>query len=257
MFLVGAALFAVCSVAAGLATTPLWLIVGRLLQGAAGGLLAPQLVGLIQQIFASAERARAFGVYGAVTAAATALGPVLGGILIDVGGPDNGWRWAFFVNVPDRGRNADRGARAAALPRTLDHTTVPRCRRDHSARSGAVVAVLLPLVEAGRRSRAGTLVEPRDRRLRARAVRRVGAAGTGPVGASRCSGREVLASPGFRPGVVLGSAFLAGSTGIFLVLTVFAQQGLGYSALQAGLASVPYAVGSVAGALAGGAAGRA
>ncbi|MBW0105091.1 MFS transporter [Pseudonocardia sp. KRD291] len=247
VFLAGAALFALFSIAAGLATTPQWLIAGRLLQGAAGGLLAPQLVGLIQQMFDGRERARAFGVYGAVTAAATALGPVLGGVLIDLGGPDDGWRWAFFVNVPVV------AVMLAAAPALLPRRGPERTRRSLDVVGSlllgtAVFAVLFPLVEAGDgapRWSAGAgvvvlgLFVAWERRYRAR-------------GREPLLGREVLTSPGYRPGVVIGSAYLAGSTGIFLVLTVYAQQGLGYTALAAGLASVPYALGSVAGALAGG-----
>lgn len=252
MFLVGTALFAASSVAAGLASTPLWLIAGRLCQGAAGGLLGPQLVGLVQQMFTGRERARALGAYSAVTAAATALGPVLGGLLIDLGGPDDGWRWAFLVNIPIVAVLL--AAAPALLPGRPGGSATARRSLDvvGSGLLGiAVFAVLLPLVEAGNGpggvpwwSGGGGLVALA---LFVGWERRYRAAGHEPL-----VGREVLGSAGFRPGVVLGSAYLAGSTGIFLVLTVFAQQGLGYSALQAGLASVPYAVGSVAGALAGG-----
>ncbi len=249
MFLGAAGAFAACSVAAGLATTPSWLIVGRLFQGAAGGLLAPQLVGLIQQLFAGRERARAFGVHGAVTAASTALGPVLGGLMIDLGGPDDGWRWAFFVNVPVV------VLMLAAAPVVLPRRGPGRTRRSLDAVGTgllgvAVFAVLYPLVEAGDGARApwwSLAAGAGALGLLALWERRYRAGGGEPL-----LGPEVLASPGYRAGVVLGSAYLAGSTGIFLVLTVFAQRGLGYTALQAGLASVPYALGSVGGALAGG-----
>lgn len=249
VFVAGASLFGAASLLCGLAPSPSWLVAGRLAQGAAGGLLAPQLVGLLQQLFKGGARARALAVHSAVTAGATALGPVLGGLLIDLGGPDDGWRLAFLVNVPVV------AVLLAGAPRLLPaHPGTGRRRSLDPVGTlllaGAVACVLLPLVEAGREvsgppwwTVAGVaLLGPFawwERRHRA--------AGHEPL-----ADPSVLRSPGFRPGLLVGGCYLAGSTGIFLVLAVYAQSGLGYTALQAGLASVPYAVGSVAGALAGG-----
>ena len=88
--------FAATSVLCGLAPTLEWLVVFRLLQGAAGALLIPGSLALITHTFEGAERGRAFGIWAASTSALTVLGPIVGGILVDT----IGWRIAFLINVP-------------------------------------------------------------------------------------------------------------------------------------------------------------
>src|SRR4051794_33691887 len=100
MLLIGIAAFVVFSALVGLAPTPGVIIAGRVLQGLAGGLLNPQVSGLVQQLFPPAERGKAFGVLGAAVGIATAAGPVVGGVIIALGGPEFGWRLCFLVNVP-------------------------------------------------------------------------------------------------------------------------------------------------------------
>lgn len=98
-FVAGVALFTLTSALAGLATMPAWLIAARLVQGAAAGLVNPQVTGLIQELFQGPERGRPFGLLGATIGISTAIGPLLGGLLIALGGEEQGWRWVF-VNVP-------------------------------------------------------------------------------------------------------------------------------------------------------------
>jgi MFS family permease len=100
MFFAGLIAFAASSVLAGLAPVAWVLVLARLLQGAAGGALNPQILGLIQTMFSGRERGSAFGIFGAVNASSTAIGPLIGGLLIALGGPDVGWRFVFLVNLP-------------------------------------------------------------------------------------------------------------------------------------------------------------
>src|SRR5690625_1663653 len=100
LFIVGVALFTVSSIAAGLAPDPATLNAARVVQGLGSGLLTPQVVGFIQQYFAGPERGRAYGALGAVVGVSVAIGPVLGGLIIELAGPVSGWRWTFLVNVP-------------------------------------------------------------------------------------------------------------------------------------------------------------
>src|SRR5881397_310558 len=99
-FMWGLALFTLASVVCGLAPNDGVLIAARLVQGAAGGILMPQVSGLIQQLFQGAERGRAFGLLGASIGISTAVGPLLGGIIIAAFGAHEGWRFVFFVNLP-------------------------------------------------------------------------------------------------------------------------------------------------------------
>ena len=88
--------FAGTSALCGLAPTLEWLVLFRLLQGAAGALLIPGSIALITHAFDGPERGRAFGIWAASTSGLIVLGPIIGGILVDT----IGWRVAFLVNVP-------------------------------------------------------------------------------------------------------------------------------------------------------------
>src|SRR5690606_8392590 len=88
------------------------------------GILMPQAVGLIQQLFTGRERGQAFGVFGAVIGLSVAFGPTLGGVLIAAGGPDLGWRLMFLVNVPLAAAVFPLAVRF--LPRTQAPTDGPR-----------------------------------------------------------------------------------------------------------------------------------
>ncbi len=96
IFIIGLVSFGLTSALCGLAPTMEWLILFRLLQGAAGALLVPGPLSLITANFAGQARARAFGLWSAATAALTILGPLAGGVIVG----SFSWRLAFLVNVP-------------------------------------------------------------------------------------------------------------------------------------------------------------
>ncbi|TNC27175.1 MFS transporter, partial [Mumia zhuanghuii] len=100
VFCIGLVVFTASSALAGAASDPGWLAAARILQGIGGGLINPQVSGFIQNMFRGDERARAFGLFGATVGISTAIGPLLGGVLVTLGGDENGWRYVFFVNVP-------------------------------------------------------------------------------------------------------------------------------------------------------------
>jgi EmrB/QacA subfamily drug resistance transporter len=97
LFLVGLGLYAVASVAGGLAETPGVLVVARGVQGLGGAVLGPATLSLITTTFAEgAERNRALGIWGATGSSGLVLGSLLGGVLTQI----LGWQAVFFVNVP-------------------------------------------------------------------------------------------------------------------------------------------------------------
>ena len=100
MFLVALTGFVLASALCGAATSAESLVTARLLQGITAGMLTPQNSGLIQVLFHGAERGKAFGVFGATVGLSTAVGPVLGGLILTAAGEQEGWRWVFYVNVP-------------------------------------------------------------------------------------------------------------------------------------------------------------
>ncbi len=97
MFIAGTLLFTAGSLAGGLATTSTWLIIARIAQGIGGAIVAPTALSLLADTFSEGtQRNRALGVYSAVSAGGGALGLLLGGVITNY----FSWRWILFVNVP-------------------------------------------------------------------------------------------------------------------------------------------------------------
>jgi EmrB/QacA subfamily drug resistance transporter len=96
IFLIGIGLFTVASLLCGLATEPLMLNLARALQGIGGAVMFACSLALLAQEFRGRERGTAYGVWGATIAAAAAVGPLVGGGLTE----GLGWEYIFFINVP-------------------------------------------------------------------------------------------------------------------------------------------------------------
>jgi EmrB/QacA subfamily drug resistance transporter len=95
-FLVGVGIFAISSGACGLASNIHQLILARSVQGVGAALLVPGSLSIISASFDDKNRGRAIGTWSGFTAITTAIGPVLGGWLIE----HASWRWVFFINIP-------------------------------------------------------------------------------------------------------------------------------------------------------------
>jgi EmrB/QacA subfamily drug resistance transporter len=139
VFLAGLAVFTagsgLCSLAPGLG----WLIVFRMLQAVGGSMLNPVAMSIITNTFTDrAERARAIGVWGATYGLSMALGPVVGGLLVD----SVGWRGAFWVNIP-----VGLVAIAATL-RFVPESRAPRARRPDPVGQALIITVLGSLTYA-------------------------------------------------------------------------------------------------------------
>lgn len=96
IFAIGVGIFALSSVACGLAATVQQLIAARAVQGIGGALLVPGSLALISASFPEKERGKAIGTWSGFSGITAAVGPVLGGFLVD----HFSWTWAFFINVP-------------------------------------------------------------------------------------------------------------------------------------------------------------
>jgi len=243
IFLVALVVFVLSSAAAGAAPSVLMLVVARLVQGVAAGFLAPQNSALIQQLFRGPERGKAFGLFGATVGVSTAIGPVVGGLLIGLFGEDLGWRAIFFVNVPI-------GVVAFVLATRL----LPKGRPSGTSTDIDVVGVLLlgvgatlvllPLVQAesGGIARLWWLFVLGAAALAAFAwwERRVVARDREPV----FDVRLLTQTRGYASGVAVGTVYFIGFSGIWLVFALFFQTGLGWTPLESGLAVVPFAIGA-------------
>ena len=96
LYLVGLVVFTFASVLCGFAVSTVMLQLSRALQGIGGAIMFAVSLALLADSFRGKDRGVAFGVWGAVTGLAAAIGPLLGGVLTS----GISWRWIFFVNVP-------------------------------------------------------------------------------------------------------------------------------------------------------------
>ncbi|MDQ2896279.1 MAG: MFS transporter, partial [Actinomycetota bacterium] len=96
VFVIGLAVFTASSLLSGLAADPLWLNLARGAQGIGGAAMFSTSLALLGSAFQGRERGTAFGIWGAITGLAVAIGPVVGGALTT----GLSWRWIFLVNVP-------------------------------------------------------------------------------------------------------------------------------------------------------------
>jgi MFS family permease len=242
-FLIGAAGFTVASVACGLSVSPGMLIGARVGQGVFGAILLPQGIGLLTAAFSEREIGQAFSAYAPVLSLAAVAGPLVAGALIrwDLWGA--GWRLIFLINLV---------LGAAAVAGGLRYLPVdgPATLRRLDGRGvliigAATFALIYPLIqgrELGWPWWTFVLIG-------------VGLAGLGWFARHERRSPVPLIEPtllrrrGYLAGAAVALAFFAATAGIMLVLSFYAQYGLGYSALGAGLMLTPVAAGNVVGAL--------
>ena len=244
LFLIGVAIFTISSVAAGLAPNAEWLNAARFAQGVGSGLLNPQGLGMIQHYFRGDARGRAFGYFGTTVGLSVAVGPVLGGLLIELGGPELGWRLTVLVNVPI-------GLVALILawmwfPRPLI-VRLPRVGsglRSLDPVGGlllalAVLAVLFPFVEGGNNSALwlllplGGLLGFLWLRWEQRYVR---------LGLQPMVDLHIFSTASFTNGITIMALYFMGVTSVWVLVALYVQEGAGYTALQSAMFGVPSAL---------------
>lgn len=242
LFLIGMAGFTLASVVAGAAPSAFVLVIARVLQGFFGGLLFPQVLSLIQVSFSPEQRGRAFSVFGAAIGVATALGPLLGGLLIFANVAGLGWRAVFLVNLP-----FGILALAAAWRWLPSSSSDERPRLDLPGTALVTLGLflliypitqgralgwpiyMLALLGAAVAVLAGFAVLERYKTRQ---------------GHSPLVPTTLFADRGFSVGVVLIFVFVLGLPAFFFTFSIFLQIGFGYSALEAGLVQFAFAVGS-------------
>jgi len=241
LFLIGMAGFTLASALCGLAQTAVMLDLSRVLQGFMAALMFPQVLSVIQVIFPQHERARAFGLLGAVIGLATIMGPLVGGLIIrdDITGAT--WRWIFLVNVP-----------IGIVSMFAASRVLPESRAPHATRLdlvGVLIAstglflLVYPLVEGQ------TSGWPLWTYI-CLAMSPVMLALFVLYERGLAPGKFPLVQLGlfriqaFRVGVVISALFLAGIPAFFFTLSLMLQIGLDYSPLHAGLTVIPFSVGT-------------
>ena len=230
VFVIGLVVFTAASLACGLAGTPLALNLSRAVQGIGGALMFATALALLADAFRGADRGTAFGLWGATTGAAVAVGPLVGGALTE----GLGWEYIFFVNIPI-------GIGAVAL--TLARSTSRATRREAastgpaSSRSPAgLFCLVFALIRGNAEGWGSSLI--------------VGLLVAGAllllafwVAESRqrtpMLDLSLFRKPAFNGASIAAFSLSAAMFAMFLYLTLYVQNALGYSALEAGLRFLP------------------
>jgi EmrB/QacA subfamily drug resistance transporter len=250
LFVTGLGAFVAASAVCGAAPTAAVLVAARIAQGAAGGILNPQISATIQQLFQGAERGKAFGYFASVVSVASAIGPLAGGALIAAFGVHAGWRAVFLVNVPIGLALIPFAVRL--LPR---HVRVPGWRPGMDLPGAGLLGlgialILLPFIQGGWGAWRWWLLAGAAAVLTAFLSRERRA--TDPVLDVR-----LFRNRSYTTGVSVITLYFAAFTPMFFIFTLTLQLGQHYSALQAGVAITPFAAGAaLSGAFAGSLAAR-
>ena len=242
LFMLGMAGFTLASALCGLAQSPGMLIGSRVFQGLMGAVMFPQVLAVIQVTFPPRERGTALGIFGATIGLATITGPLVGGLLIQADVLGLEWRPIFLVNVPI-------GIAALAVAARFVHESkAPHALRLDLVGVGIVSAGLLLLVYP--------LVQGRDLGWplwtflsMAAAVPVLAAFALWERRKKTTDGSPLVDLVLFRhrafvAGLLVAGTFFMGIPAFFLTFSIYLQIGLGFTALHAGLTTIPFAVGS-------------
>jgi EmrB/QacA subfamily drug resistance transporter len=230
VFVTGLIIFTASSAACGFASSPLALNLARAVQGTGGAMMFATSLALIAQAFRGKDRGVAFGVFGGVIGAAVAVGPVVGGVITS----GIGWEWIFFVNVP---------IGVAAVFLTLSQVADSR---DPNARgvdwiglvtfSGSLFLLVFALIQGNEKGWGST-------RIVGYLVGAVVLFALFLIAEHRQE-RPMLdltlfRRPAFAGASIVAFAVSASMFSMFLYLTLYIQDVLGYDPLQAGLRFLP------------------
>jgi EmrB/QacA subfamily drug resistance transporter len=230
LLMIGTGLFGIASIACALAPDLIWLLATRFVQGVGAAMLMPGSLAILGQSFSGEAKGRAIGIWAAAGTAGAALGPVLGGWLIDAGS----WRAIFLINVP-----------LAAAAVALAYFYVSADAEDGSDPLDVTGAIL---ATAGLGLTTWALTEGSGRGWPISALAALAAGGLlllGFVLAERHRGDQAMmpltlfASPSFVGLTVLTFLLYAALGGFFVLLPYVLIEAGGYAATQAGAALLP------------------
>jgi len=239
LFLIGMTGFTLASAAAGLSVNPTMMIIARLFQGAFGALLIPQGIAIMTKNFSREMRAKAFGAFGPMLGIAGIGGPLLAGFIINADIAGLSWRPMFLINI------VLGGIGLVAAMRVLPHDDGDRSTHVDATGSTLLGAAMLGLryglIEG---STNGWTVAPLAS-IAAGMVAFALFAWRQATAADPLLKPTLLRNKGFTSGLIMGLAFFAAINGTAYVLSLFLQQGLGYSAGRTSVALLPLTIGLI------------
>ena len=239
LFMLGIVGFTAASVACGLAISPAMIIVARVVQGAFGALMIPQGFGIISQAFTREQMGQAFSAFGPVLGVSAVAGPLVAGALINANIAGTGWRAAFLINLLVGVFTFI--AAWIILPQDDGDAAVHIDIPGAVLLAASMVALLFGIIQGAEAGwPAYTLGSLAAGLLLFAAFAWQQRSTDTPL-----LERSLFRNRGFVAGLIVGLIFFGVLTGLMLVVGLFVQTGLGYSPLQASLATAPIAVGIV------------
>ena len=241
LFIIGMSGFVIASALCGLAQSAIMLDLSRVLQGAMAAMMYPQVLSVIQVTFPPHERARVFGLVGAVIGIATITGPLAGGLIIRDDITGGSWRWIFLVNLPIG------IAALIAATRLITESRAPNATRLDAGgvvlATAGILLLVYPLVEGQVAGwPAWTFIcmalSPVMLVLFILYERSLPSTRFPLVQLSLFRIRS------FSVGVAISAVFIAGIPAFFFTFSLMLQVGLGFSALNAGLTTIPWSLAS-------------
>jgi EmrB/QacA subfamily drug resistance transporter len=241
LFLAGVGMFGLASLTCTLAQNPSELIASRALQGAFAATLVPQVLATFRSIFHGRERGSVFGLYGAIAGVASALGLLLGGLLVNANLFGLSWRTVFMINIP-----------IVALVLLAGALLVPATREREVGRpdvlgsivlAAGMVGIVFPLLEGrhygwplwGWFCLAGGVMSVVALGWLEAHRRSEGVLPLLPL--------RLFAVPAFSAGLLLQLVFSLALQGFFLILSIWLQSGQEYSPLRTGFVGTAFSVG--------------
>jgi EmrB/QacA subfamily drug resistance transporter len=245
VFNIGVFGFTLASIGCAFAQTADGLVISRLVQGAFGAIMIPQVLSIIQVLFKPKERAAVFGLTGAVSGLAAVAGPLLGGLLVSGNAFDLGWRSIFIINVP-----------VGILLLVASFFFIPNSKSEKPVKldilgvtliTVALTLIIFPLVQgrelgwpvwiwvmlASSPVLFGIFLAVQRRQE--------------TTGGMALIPPSLFKNRGFSAGVITAFLALSSIGAFFLILALYLQTGLGFSAIDAGVATLPFSIGAFLG----------
>lgn len=242
IFVIGVSGFTLASIACTVAMTPEVLVVSRLVQGAYAAMMIPQVLSIIQVLFTPKERAAVFGALGAVSGMAAVAGPLIGGSLVSADAFGLGWRSIFVINLP-----------VGILLLVASLVFIKNSKSDKPVKidfagvfliSSALFILVFALIQ-GREYDwplwiwlmlgASPVLIALFAWLQYRQEKSTGMPLIPP---------SLFKSRGYSAGAVTSFASTASVASFYLIFAIYLQTGLGFSAIDAGVASLPFSIGA-------------
>lgn len=243
LFLIGLTIFTLASVACGISQSQGEIVAARIAQGLGAGLFFPSISATIQHSFTGPARSKAFGVLGAVIGVSTAIGPLLGGLIIAGAGAHDGWRWVFLVNLLI-GAVAIPMA-AWRLPKAASHVRRGFDPVGLGLLTGGLLLLLIPLVEGQDDGWPAWTWICFGGCLAVFALLAAWELQADKRGGDPLLKPGLLRQTSFSAGAVFAIAFFGGFSSVFFTLSILWQEGLAHSALVTGVVIAPYSVGTL------------